>query len=141
MTSGEQDAEFFRERGFGLKMGFGQRPALLVIDLIKAFTDANRPLGADLDASVAVTQTLLRSRGTIAASRCSSPPCAMTRPICAMPASGRSSRKESSIDLAADTNGHLVDEENRLDSVRKTDSILLKKYASCFFGTDLVAKP
>jgi hypothetical protein len=26
MTSGQQDEAFFRERGFGLKIGFGARP-------------------------------------------------------------------------------------------------------------------
>ena len=49
MTSGQQDAEFFRERGFGLKIGFGERPALIVIDMIKAFTDPAMMLGANLD--------------------------------------------------------------------------------------------
>src|SRR5882757_10602525 len=53
------DEEFFKSRGFGLRMGFGSRPALLVIDLIKAFTDADRPLGANLDTQIAVTQKLL----------------------------------------------------------------------------------
>jgi len=32
----ESDADFFKQRGFGLKIGFGQRPALLVIDMLKA---------------------------------------------------------------------------------------------------------
>jgi hypothetical protein len=32
MTSGQDDEAFFRQRGFGLKIGFGERPALLVID-------------------------------------------------------------------------------------------------------------
>lgn len=32
----ERDAEFFRERGFGLKIGFGKMPALLVVDILKA---------------------------------------------------------------------------------------------------------
>ena len=57
--AGLSDEEFFKSRGFGLRMGFGRRPALLVIDLIKAFTDAERPLGANLDAQIAVTQKLL----------------------------------------------------------------------------------
>ncbi len=39
------DEEFFRQRGFGIKIGFGARPALLVVDLALAFTDAARPLG------------------------------------------------------------------------------------------------
>ena len=32
----QSDAEFFKQRGFGLKIGFGERPALLVIDMLKA---------------------------------------------------------------------------------------------------------
>ena len=40
-------------------------------------------------------------------------------------------------DLAADTDGHKIDE--RLE-IGKSDSVLLKKYASCFFGTDLVPR-
>jgi len=38
MTSAQQDEEFFRQRGFGLRIGFGERPALMVIDMVKAFT-------------------------------------------------------------------------------------------------------
>ena len=33
------DADFFRQRGFGQRIGFGQCPALIVIDMVKAFTD------------------------------------------------------------------------------------------------------
>ena len=46
MTSGKEDAEFFRQRGFGIRMGFGERPALIVIDMVKGFTDPSMPLGA-----------------------------------------------------------------------------------------------
>ena len=59
MTSGEQDAEFFRERGFGLKIGFGARPALIVIDMIKAFTDPAMMLGSNLDRQIEAIQPLL----------------------------------------------------------------------------------
>jgi hypothetical protein len=34
VTSGKEDEEFFRQRGFGIKMGFGERPALIVIDMV-----------------------------------------------------------------------------------------------------------
>ncbi len=60
MTSGKDDEEFFRQRGFGIKMGFGERPALIVIDMLKGFTDAAMPLGANLDK---------RDRGAEAAAR------------------------------------------------------------------------
>ena len=53
------DAEFYRERGFGGTAGFGRRPALLVIDLVNGFTDPSSPLGSDLDAVVAATRRLI----------------------------------------------------------------------------------
>src|SRR5215510_12482650 len=59
MTSGDRDQEFFRQRGFGLRIGFGERPALLVIDMVKAFTDPAMMLGANLDAQVAAISPLL----------------------------------------------------------------------------------
>jgi maleamate amidohydrolase len=131
----QSDEEFFKARGFGLKMGFGQRPAVLVIDLVKAFTDANRPLGANLDAQIAATQTLLDV--------------AHERDIPVFFSTVRydeadlrdagiwTLKQKGTIDLAADTNGHEID--SRLDR-RKGDSVLLKKYASCFFGTDFVSR-
>ena len=30
VTSGKDDEEFFRQRGFGIKIGFGERPALII---------------------------------------------------------------------------------------------------------------
>ncbi len=123
----QSDEEFFKARGFGLRMRFGQRPALLVIDLIKAFTDANRPLGANLDSQIETTQELLEV--------------AHARAIPVFFSTVRydeadlrdagiwTLKQRGSIDLARDGNGHELDE--RLD-FRKSDSMLLKKYASCF---------
>ena len=48
----QSDAEFFKQRGFGLKIGFGERPALLVIDMLKAFTNPQMMLGANLDKEI-----------------------------------------------------------------------------------------
>ena len=53
------DAEFFRQRGFGLKIGFGERPALLVIDMLKAFTNPHMMLGANLDKEIEAIKPLL----------------------------------------------------------------------------------
>ena len=52
MTSGKEDEEFFRQRGFGIKIGFGERPALIIIDMLKGFTDPSMPLGAKLDSEI-----------------------------------------------------------------------------------------
>ena len=59
MTSGKDDEEFFRQRGFGIKIGFGERPALIVIDMIKGFTDATMPLGATSKAQLAAQKPLI----------------------------------------------------------------------------------
>ena len=45
--------------GFGGGAGFGPRPAVVVVDLLNGFTDPESPLGADLDAVVESTRTLL----------------------------------------------------------------------------------
>ena len=38
-ASDARDESLFAARGFGQRIGFGDRPALLVIDIIRAFTD------------------------------------------------------------------------------------------------------
>jgi nicotinamidase-related amidase len=129
------DEEFFKSRGFGLRMGFGRRPALLVIDLIKAFTDAERPLGANLDTQIAVTQKLLDVAHEYQVPVFFS---TLRYDDSDLRDAGLWALKQKGVaDLAKDTNGHEIDE--RLDK-RKSDSVLLKKYASCFFGTDLIPR-
>jgi hypothetical protein len=52
--------------GFGRAAGLGERPAVVVVDLIRGFTDPGCPLGADLGDVVAATRALLdvaRDRG------------------------------------------------------------------------------
>lgn len=53
------DKEMYAQRGFGNKVGFRQKPALLIIDFIKGFTDTACPLGSNLDAEIAATKELL----------------------------------------------------------------------------------
>jgi nicotinamidase-related amidase len=45
--------------GFGGGAGFGSRPAVLVVDLLKGFTNPESPLGANLDVVVESTRRLL----------------------------------------------------------------------------------
>ena len=59
MTSGKADEDFFKARGFGIKIGFGERPALIVIDMINGFTDATMPLGAPLESQLAAQKPLI----------------------------------------------------------------------------------
>src|SRR6266481_5826978 len=107
----QTDEEFFRQRGFGLRIGFGDRPALLVIDLIKAFTDAGKmPV---IFSTVIYQDADFKDAGIWAL------------------------KQKGVVTLKAGTSG--VELDPRLKA-QKTDTLLMKKYASCFFGTDLVSR-
>jgi maleamate amidohydrolase len=129
----QDDEEFFRARGFGQTIGFGERPALLIVDLVKAFTDAGRPLGANLDAQIAASNLLIdaahaRDVPVIFSSVSYSDPNLKDAGIWA--------RKQKGVaTLMASGDGPELDPRLHF---RPGDAILMKKYASCFFGTDLV---
>jgi maleamate amidohydrolase len=135
VAADKAEADFLRGRGFGLELGFGERPALLVIDLMKAFTDASLPLGANLDVQVAATNRLLE------VAHASGFPVyfsyvAYDEPDCAD--AGLWGAKMTGLHgLTADSPTVALDE--RLHRTA-SDAVFLKKYASCFFGTDLVSR-
>ena len=135
MTSGTDDEKLFRERGFGVKIGFGERPALIVIDMIKGFTNPNMPLGADLTSQLAAQKPLLevaRQRGI---------PVIFSTVIYndadLKDAGLWAIKMKGTATLKAGTEAIEVDPQ--LD-MQPGDSLLVKKYASCFFGTDLVPR-
>lgn len=135
MADRSSDEKLFMERGFGQTIGFGRRPALLMVDFIKAFTDAARPLGAPLESQIHATNTLIKS------ARAKAVPLIFS--TVAYDESGLQDagiwalKQKGIISLVANTDGPEID--SRLD--RKSDDIILpKKYASCFFGTDLVSR-
>jgi nicotinamidase-related amidase len=129
------DAEFFRLRGFGLKIGFGERPALLVVDMLKAFTNPQMMLGANLDKEIEAIKPLL------AISRERDIPIIFSTVIyndADLKDAGIWALKQKGvITLKGDNDG--VEIDPRL-GFKATDSLLVKKYASCFFGTDLVPR-
>jgi maleamate amidohydrolase len=131
----QTDEEFFRQRGFGLRIGFGERPALIVIDLIKAFTDAGRMLGANLDSQIEATNSLLnvahdRKVPVIFSTVIYEDADFKDAGIWALKQKGVVTLKVGSDGVELDPRLH----------VQKTDALLVKKYASCFFGTDLVSR-
>ena len=135
MTSGKDDEELFRQRGFGVKIGFGDRPALILIDMLKGFTDSSMPLGANLDSQIEAQKPMLdiaHQRGI---------PVIFSTVIYDeqdMKDAGLWGIKmKGTLTLKASTEAVKVDP--RLD-MRPSDSLLVKKYASCFFGTDLVPR-
>jgi maleamate amidohydrolase len=130
-----QEHEFFRQRGFGLRIGFGKRPALLVIDMINAFTDPTMMLGANLDGQIEATRQMLlvahdNAVPVIFSTVSYSEPGQKDAGIWAL-------KQKGAATLVTGSHGVQIDERLQFDP---NDSLLIKKYASCFFGTDLVPR-
>ena len=129
------DKEFFAQRGFGQTIGFGKRPALLVIDMIQAFTHPEAMLGANLDAQIEATQNLL----SIARAR-SIPVIFSTvsyDDVDLKDAGIWALKQRGVMDLRTGTPE--VELDQRLQRM-PSEGWLVKKYASCFFGTDLSSR-
>lgn len=131
----KKEKAFFDERGFGLRMGYGKVPAILVVDYMRAFTDASMPLGSNLDKEIDQTNRLVdaahehdipvifsvvyyeeehcRDAGTWAL------------------------KQKGVFTLKAGT--PQVELDPRLHR-RRDDIVILKKFASCFFGSDLISR-
>ena len=136
MSQSEQEmTAFFASRGFGLRIGFGERPAVAVIDFMNGFTDASMPLGANLDREIEATRQVLT------AARESQTPIYYTACIYEEPDyadAGVWRLKQTGIrSLGAGTRA--VELDSRLER-RSDEAIIVKKYASAFFGTDFITR-
>ncbi len=133
--SEQEMAAFFAERGFGLRLGFGERPALVVIDMMNGFTDPSMPLGANLDKEMEAIKQVL------AAAREVEIPIFYTV-VYYEEQDFRDAglwvlKQKGAVSLKAGTPA--VELDQRLGR-RENEAIILKKYASGFFGTDLISR-
>ena len=124
----------FRDKGFGSRVGFGLRPALLAVDFITGFTDLRSPLAGELDGQLAATNRLLE------------PARAAGIPVVFSTVAYDAELQEAGIWIRKiPANSWLVEGsewvqvDKRLEQ-RPNETTLVKKYASCFFGTDLAAR-
>lgn len=126
---------FFEKRGFGQPIGFGKSPALLVIDVMKAFTDESFPLGSCMDNEVLQICSLLKTARKVRI------PIIFTSVQYDkqdLKNAGLWIKKiKGNEDLLVGT--PTVEIDTRLN-VQENEHLLIKKYASCFFGTDLIPK-
>ncbi len=133
MTSSGATKKFFVKRGFAGRVGFGRRPAVLIIDLIKAFTEASSPLAADLGSQIeAVTKILKIARRTripIIFTTVEYDP--------SLKDAGLFVRKVSGLKWLV-TGSPWVALHPALNR-KKGELIIRKKYASAFFGTELAS--
>ena len=126
--------DFYVKKGFASRVGFGLRPAVLVIDLIRGFTDEQCPLASDLTAQLDATTQLLT------AAREHDVPVLFTTVSYdpELQEAGLWIRKIPSTSFLVE-GSPWVELDERLDR-RPGESLVVKKYASAFFGTDLVAR-
>lgn len=126
--------EHYARRGLGGRLQPGARPAVVVIDLIRGFTDPACPPGSDLDAVVAATRQVLD------AARAASAPVLFTS-IAFTPDELDSTlwltKMPAMRALLADSPWVAVDE--RL-APRPDEPVVTKRAASGFHGTDLAAR-
>ncbi|MES2415941.1 MAG: isochorismatase family protein [Pseudomonadota bacterium] len=128
------DSPFFQQRGFGKRLGFGQRPAIIVVDLIVGFTDESMPLGANLDAQVGACKQLIDASREHAI------------PVFFFTASYDEDLLDAGVwrhKMGGITSLRHGSEAVKVDPrlpFKKGDSLITKKYASCFFGTDLSSR-
>jgi len=123
------------ERGFGQSLGLAGKACFLVIDVINGFTDPNLPMGAELGPQIDKINEFLAS------CRTRDIPVVFTAIAYEdvdLPDKGIWFEKMAGLKtLMAGTEA--VELDRRL-AYRKGDTILTKKYASAFFGTDLSSR-
>lgn len=124
----------FKGKGLGGRIGFGNRPALVAIDLIRGFTDARSPLAGDLGTQVQATQQLL------ALARNAEIPVIFSTVAydADLQEAGKWIQKIPSNSWLVE-GSEWVELDERMQR-RENEMLLVKKYASCFFGTDLAAR-
>ena len=128
-----QIREGMERRGFGGRVGFGARPAVIVIDLAEQWTNPSLPIGSDLDDVVQHTKRLLDAARSIGA------PIFFTTmafgigdPLGPSDAKLRGFRAHAADDSDVDKiDARLARQPN--------EKLIVKKYASAFAGTDLQA--
>jgi maleamate amidohydrolase len=131
--SDEQAKQVYERAGLGQSVTMGSRPAVLVVDFSCGFTDPECTLGADMTEQVEATKRLLdaaRAKGL---------------PIVFTTIGYESSLKDGGLWLQKvprlgelQVGGHWVEIDARLEP-REDETIVLKKGASGFFGTNLAS--
>ncbi len=119
----------FRARGVGGRVGFGQRPAIVVVDLFKGEMDPSYALGSNLDSVVEATCRLLD------AARGASVPVFFTvMGYDPDDPQGPWDRKQPGLRALSDPNSEVTDLDPRLGRL-PNEKVFAKKYTSCFKGT------
>ncbi|MBI3966705.1 MAG: isochorismatase family protein [Chloroflexi bacterium] len=123
--------ELYQRAQIGHRVGYGERPAVLVIDFFKGMTDPTSPLGANMDPQIEATAQLL------AAARAKGVPVAHTTVIYSKGGAdgGVFVKKIPSLRLMEEGSGWSEFDE-RVKPL-PGEHVIVKKHQSAFFGTNL----
>jgi nicotinamidase-related amidase len=121
--------EAYKGRGWAGRAGFGDRPAVIVIDLARYWLDPRQKIGSNLDPVLEATIKVLR------AARAAAIPIFFT--TYADDPAHPPSPHDKKLSIADPTNDpQKWDLDSRLER-RSTEKIVRKRYASAFKGTNL----
>ncbi len=128
----DRDTKYERA-GFGHRMGFGQRPALLVIDLNLGMTDIRSPLAMELDSVIAANVRLLKA--------------AREKGIPVVYSTNRYEKGswDAGIRLKKMTKMSIYEEGTGYSEIDErvkplpSEHVIVKKYSSAFWGTGLAS--
>ena len=135
MRKVKMETNELQKRGFGNDLGFGKCPAVLVIDMVNAFTNPDLPLGTNLDLEIIAINKLLESARDKSVRVYFT---VFSYADQALTNAGLWYHKMRGLDtLRAGTENVKIDPRI---TVNPEDTIITKNYASAFFGTDLVSR-
>jgi nicotinamidase-related amidase len=129
----ETTREFYQKRGLAGRVGFGKRPALLIVDFIVGFTDLSSPLASNLDSEVEATRRLLE----VAREK--------RIPIFFTTIEYDEGYRDAGVFIKKIPSLSVLQKGSRMTEVderiqpRLGEHVISKKYASAFFGTSLAS--
>ncbi len=129
----EEIMAYYQTQGMGARVGFGKRPAVIVVDFMKGLTDAKRPAGCNMDAEVDNTAALLKKARQ------------KDIPIFFFIVGYNNTSLEGGLfvkKLPTVGSWKIGSDDMVLDprlNPQPQEAVFIKKYASCFFGTPLAS--
>lgn len=126
----DASALLYSKRGFGGRLGGGKKPAFVVVDLAKAFTDPKDEVGWELGSVIDYTREILdvmRSRGHLVVFLTVALEPAMMNTIACQKIHGMANLRVGSREVEID---------DRLGR-REDEAVVVKQFFSGFFGTSL----
>jgi nicotinamidase-related amidase len=122
-----------QQHGFGNRSGFGLQAALLVVDFARGFTSPTSRLGADMAGEIVQANRL------ILATRAAGAPVYLSTIAYADPIAEAGVWDDKIHGLRELVLGSEAVEQDPRLALEPSDRVIVKRFASCFFGTTLEA--